>query len=1033
MTAREHFERVRALFVAASEQSLESRHAWLTAHSAGDVDLVREVEDLLARIPAGESAPTASTSASARRAFSELARAVDQGAPSRAHPRHIGDYEILHAIGSGGMGTVYAAEQKNPRRTVALKVLREGSLSERARRRFEYEAELLGRLRHPGIAHIYEAGVADSGLGPQPFLAMELVEGRPLAQWVAETAPSTRCKLELFVELCLAVQHAHERGVIHRDLKPDNILVERDGKPKVLDFGIARAIGADVGVATRLTEAGAIIGTLSYMSPERLADDPDAIDTRTDVYSLGVILHELVSGTRPYRIDGLPIGKAIETIRFDEPALLSATASVARDLSIIAGKAIDKDPARRYASAAALADDVQHYLRDEAITARPASTLYQVQKLVRRHRALATGFAAVSVVLLLGLAGTMWQAHNADVRRLEAEREKTIAEVERAKAIENAAETKLVADFQSALLASLSVDEFGHSLVVEMRKDLEGGMARTGRTSDEIEHTLASFDEAMRHSNPTNVAQRVLEQRMFGPAVDNVEKEYGDKRLLAAMIETPLSETLKNLGLYELGARAARHAVDARRATLGDDDAETLASIASLARLFVDQGKLEEAEPLAREALAGRRSRLGETHHDTLNSIDELATLLKAQGKFAEAEILFRRALDGSRATLGSAHRTTLTALNNLAQVLLEQGELAAAEPLFREALSGFRSTLGDDDLDTVQTIANLACVLQAQGKFSEAEPLHREALGRDRAKLGDDHPLTLTAINNLAGEYYTEGKFAEAEPLDREALAGRRAKLGDKHPDTLQSISNLALLLRAQGKLAEAEPLFREVLACRRATLGARHPDTLTADNNLADLLEARGNLSEAEPLLREALDGCRAALGDGQPLTLSFMNNLGILLYRKGEMSEAESLYREALAGRRAKLGDAHLDTLTSMQCLARLLGDVGRLEEAERLYRGALDSMRETSGNDSAESLTAADDLASVLQDRGAYREAATLLEQSIELARTLSPSDAQQLVRGMQTRLRDVFRAWHAIDPSSGHDRQAAELDKLLATH
>jgi non-specific serine/threonine protein kinase/serine/threonine-protein kinase len=1033
MTTREHFERVGSLFIAASNRSEETRHAWLQSQCAGDLDLLHEVEDLLERAEAPETASFTVGSPAAKAAFSELVRAAESSMVPPAHPRMIGGYEILHALGSGGMGTVYAAEQAHPRRRVALKLLREGSLSERARRRFEYEAELLGRLRHPGIAHIYEAGVADSGSGAQPFLAMELVEGEPLAKWVALSNPSLQTKLELFVEICLAVQHAHERGVIHRDLKPDNILVEHDGKPKVLDFGIARAIGADVGVATRLTEAGALIGTLSYMSPERLADDPDAIDTRSDVYSLGVILHELVTGRRPHAIEGLPIGRAIEKIRFQDPAPLSATTSVVRDLEIIVGKAIDKDPARRYASAAALADDVHRFLRDEPITARPASTLYQVRKLVRRHRAFAIGLAAVFLMLLFGLAGTMWQARNAETRRREAEHAKTIAEIERAKAEKNAAETKLVAEFQSGILADLSVDEFGHSLVVEQRKDLADGLARIGRTPEEIEKTLASFDEVLKSGNPTNVAQRLLEARVFAPAVDKVEKEYADNRMLAAMIQTPLSETLRSLGLYELGVRAARHAVDARRATLGDDAPETLSSIKNLMRLYVDQGKLEEAEPLAREALAGRRARLGEQHPDTLDSLDDLATVLKAQGKLAEAEPLFRQALAGFRATLGPAHRTTLGVLNNLAQLLQERGELSEAEPLAREALAGFRSTLGDDDADTLQLIDNLASALQAQGKYAEAEPLHREALARARAKLGDEHPLTLVFINNLAGQYYVERKFAEAEPLDREALAGRRAKLGDKHPETIQSINNLALVLQARGNLAEAEPLLREALVFRRETLGARHPEALTALNNLAELLEARARLSEADPLFREALDGCRATLGNAHPLTLACMNNLGILLYRKGEMSEAESLYREALAGRRAKLGDAHPDTLISMQCLAQLMQAVGRLEEAEQLYREAFERLRDKAGKGSAEALSVADDLAAVLHKRGEYRAAANLLEPSIDLARKLPPNDSTRIVRGLQTRLRDVYRAWHKSDPSAGHDRQADELDKQLAAH
>jgi non-specific serine/threonine protein kinase/serine/threonine-protein kinase len=925
----------------------------------------------------------------------EALLAIDQGvrdarAFEPAVPARVGGYDVLYRIGSGGMGTVYAAEQAHPRRRVALKLLREGSLSERARRRFEYEAELLGRLRHPGIAHIYEAGVADSGFGPTPYLAMELVEGRPLAKWVAESAPNSTRKLELFVELCLAVQHAHERGVIHRDLKPDNILVEKDGRPKVLDFGIARGIGADIGVATRLTETGGFVGTLSYMSPEQLADDIDVVDTRSDVYSLGVILHELVAGRRPHEIEGLAIGKAIETIRFQDPAPLSATANVSRDLELIVAKAIDKDPARRYASAGALADDVQRFLRDEPITARPASTLYQARKLVRKHRAFAIGSVAVLVMLVLGLSGTMWQAHNAELRRREAEQERLVAEKEKDAAEKNAAETKLVADFQSALLAELSVDEFGHSLVVEQRKDLGEGLARIGREPEERERTLVSFDESLRPGNPTNVAQRVLEARVFGPAVEKLEKEYSERQLLAAMIETPLADTLKNLGLYELGARAARSAVDARRANLGENDPRTLASVNSLALLLRAQGKLSEAEPLLRDVLARRRATLGDRHPDTLESVASLAHLLQVQGRIAEAEPLFREAIAGQRAALGDTHPDTLASINDLALLFYRQGKLAESGAMFREAFTGLRAKLGDEHPQTLLARTNLAVSLRDQGKLGEAEPLLREALASSRSRLGDEHPETLTAIGSLAALLQDEGKLAEAEPLAREALEVCRAKLGDEHPYTLTSIYVMASLLQAEGKFAEAESLFREGLAGCRKELGDDHPETLTAMNNLALLLQAEGKLAEAEPLFRDALARRRVALGDLHTSTLNSINNLARVLRTQGKLDEAEPLYREALAGRRAKLGDDDINTLNS------------------------------------------AGGLAALLQARGEFLEASTLLEQSIEHGRNLT-HNSDAFVRDAERKLRDLYRAWHERDPSAGHDRRADELDQLLKAH
>jgi non-specific serine/threonine protein kinase/serine/threonine-protein kinase len=1074
MTTPEHFERVRSLFVAAHKQSAPSRRAWLDEHCAGDLALLHDVEVLLDRADAADRTRSSARSPAASprgamNALTDLAR----GAHLAAHPLRIGEYEILHVIGRGGMGTVYAAEQKQPRRRVALKVLQGGILSERARRRFEYEAELLGRLRHPGIAHIYEAGVADSGLGPQPFLAMELVDGVPLGRWVDESQPSTQLKLELFVELSLAVQHAHERGVIHRDLKPDNIVVERDGRPKVLDFGIARAIEADVAVATRLTEAGAIIGTLSYMSPERLAADPDAIDTRSDVYSLGVILYELIAGRRPHDIHGLAIGKAIETIRFDEPAPISSVANVDRDLEIIVAKAIDKEPARRYPSSAALADDLQRYLRDEPITARPASTLYQVRKLVRRHRAWAIGFAAVIVMLVLGLSGTMWQARRAEARSADAEREKSFAEAEKARAEENSTETKLVADFQSRILSNLNVDEFGHSLVVELRKDVENNLGEIGRTPHEIEQTLASFEAAIRSANPTNVARRVLETRMFTPAVEEIEKEYGEKRLLAATLETPLADTLTKLGLYELGLRAARNAVDTRRKELGDDAPETRDSINRLATLLLVEGELAAADPLIRETLAHDRAELGDEHPETLLAVHALAYLLQARGDLAEAEPLYREALAGQRLKLGAKDPDTLRSINDLARLLQGQGNFAEAEALFREALASRRTLLGNEDSDTIISKNNLANLLQDEGKLDEAEPLYREALGGQRAKFGDEHPITLIVIDNLASLLRDQGHLAEAEHLYRESLAGFRAKLGDANPDTLVSSSNLAgllqkrgqlaeaetlfraalagqraalgdehpetlitmnglaVLLQNEGKLDEAEPLFREALAASRAKLGAEHPSTLILIDNLARLLQDRGQLADAEALFRQALASQRTTPGDEHPSTLTTINNLARLLQAKGELSESEALGREAVAGFRAKLGNTHPDTLDAIQNLASLLRVRGRLAEAEPLFREVLAGRRAKIGDGHEATLRTELGLAKTLRARGELAEASTLLEQAIELGRDLPPN--KNLVREMQQELRDAYRAWHVIEPTAGHDRQADEIDALLGAH
>jgi WD40 repeat protein/predicted Ser/Thr protein kinase len=388
-------ERVWAVFDRAAELPAGERAAFLAQACAGDPGLRAEVESLLAH----DFALTGSAT-EADFLKSPLVRAPRDPTPPTAPPPQVGRYRVLRVLGEGGMGTVYEAEQDSPRRPVALKVIRPGLVSPGLLKRFHQEAQLLGRLHHPGIAQIYEAGVAADG---QPFFAMEFIKGVPLDDYARLHGLTAPQRLELLARVSDAVQHAHERGVIHRDLKPGNILVDETGQPKVLDFGVARATGADLQTATRYTEAGHPVGTLGYMSPEQVVADPASLEARSDVYTLGVILYELLAGRPPYRLEGLPLPELARVIREEEPSRLGSINSVFRgDVETIVAKALEKDRARRYASAGELAGDIRRHLSNEPIRARPASALYQLRKFVRRHKALVGGTAAVFATLLLG-------------------------------------------------------------------------------------------------------------------------------------------------------------------------------------------------------------------------------------------------------------------------------------------------------------------------------------------------------------------------------------------------------------------------------------------------------------------------------------------------------------------------------------------------------------------------------------------------------------------------------------------------------
>jgi eukaryotic-like serine/threonine-protein kinase len=826
--APERWRRIAPLLEAALELPAERRAPFLEQACGADAALRAEVEDLLradAEAGAFLAAPVdLSAFAPDPEEFPD-ADALVPPDPTRLAGATIGPYRVVREIGRGGMGVVYEAEQPRPRRRVALKVILGGRYVDTAAiRMFQRETDSLARLKHPGIAAIYESGCTEDG---QHFFAMELVQGRRLSDDLDDRGPlrsraDLQHRLALFRKISGAVAYAHQRGVIHRDLKPSNILVvappggvvagKDSGVPpagrapdrvpdiKVLDFGLARISDADQEAATAVTALGRIQGTLPYMSPEQVRGRRDEVDVRTDVYSLGVLLYRMLTGRLPYDLDGAGFPEAARIVCEQPPRPLGAVrgrVKFDRDLAIILHKTLEKDPARRYQTVAALDEDVERYLGGQPILARPPGSAYLIRKLIARHKVRFAAAAALLALLLVFSAVMTLQA-----RRIAAERDRANRET----------------------ITARRVSEFLTDLFKVSDPDERRGNAITAR-------------------------------EILDKGLAEIHRDLADEPAVQARLMLTIGKVYSNLGLYGMATPILEQAVQTRRRLAGRESPETLEAMSELALEYVRAGHTAEAQKLYQDVLAVRRRLLGEDHPDTLIALAGLAWTYRRQGRYAEGERLDRQVLEARRRVLGPDHPDTLASMVGLANVYRIQRRYPEAEALFVPGIEGLRRVLGDDHPTTLATLAYLANVYERQGRHAEAEKLYRETLARDRRVLGEDHPQTLEAMNELALVFDDQGRYAEAEPLYRDTLARRRRVLGENHPDTLTSMNNLANVYAAEGRYKDAGALFRESLAGERRLLGDNHPDTTNTLYNLGCMAALRGNRPQALDWLGQAV----------------------------------------------------------------------------------------------------------------------------------------------------------------------------------
>ncbi len=891
----EHHDILTRAFLEARDMDSDERRAVIERITSVEANLGSRLERMLEK-------HDQSAAADARTSGAWTPRWSLLGADEDAAPDRIGPYEIIEEIGRGGMGIVYRARQSHPQRDVALKVQRTGGMSTLGRRRFEFEIEALGRLRHPGIAPLFEAGLMQVGDRTTPWFAMELIDGAPLIEYIESHQPGTEARVGLILRICDAVAYAHRRGIIHRDLKPANVLMAEDdqsiAQPRILDFGVARLVDPGDDRVTMRTEAGQIIGTVAYMSPEQLNADPDAIDQRSDVYSLGAMMFETLSGELPYDIRGRGPADAIRVIATTEALRLRGVRpDLPRDLDAITARAMAEDPDARYQSVDALQRDLGRWLRGEPVEAHSRSRLYLLRKFTARNKVLVGGVCATLLALTAGLIATLVLA--------DAERE------QRARAEARAQELEITTAFQSRMLSELDPEAMGRTI-------LEGMRAAQAIEPDRVsaEHASMTGPEA------TDIALAVLDEHLLARVAATIDEEFSDLPDIGSALRQDLADLYRNFGLLERALEEGRRTLEVRRERYGEDDPRTLESLSGLALTEHALGAFDEAERHHRLALSGRERVLGMQHRDTLTSCNHLGYLMRSRGRYDEARVLYERALVGLREALGERHRETIRTMNNIALLYKTQGDLPGAESMYRRALDAAREALGEVDRLTLSLTANLGVCIEQLGRGEEAIAYYDAALRGRREVLGSDHPETVTSLNNMGYLLRSLGRLKDAEPYSREAYARRLRLLGPDHPATINSQFNVGSCLQLQGRLDEAYPIQAEAAERARRVRGETHRITLIMESGLATTLHSMGQQREANALWSSVLERARRGLANHELLG-RFLHDYAECLIREQRLPEARSLLVESVSILRGALGPDNSRTRSA----ENLLLEIGR----------------------------------------------------------------------------------------------------------